>query len=597
MEGKEDKQWFNKDEGDSRKKQGSSSRPSEQQRKKKSRSKTNAKRRREFDKSKTPGPVGGKKAPQMKTPAPSGNNVRKNAPSSGNKAQVRDQRPATKKQGAPAPAGRPKPGVPSKAASSKKPATKKKFKFAKLTGKKNKNTKPVKKDTNVKDTDKDTTVVIVPPVDTYKEGKKKRAKKANLRNGIVSFLLIIMAVTVLMFVVHHLFNYIAVKPQLSFISEGSIEHTIGARAIIVRKEEVIASGVSGDLVTQAAEGSRVAKDQSIALVVPDGMQSTVDNLRNTQSQISDVQQELIENGEADGASAIYNEINGSVEPIIDMMRTDAMNGNISDMSSYSSSITVLLSQRESELSELDFDDERLSVLRSTAQSYEEQLENSSARIRASKPGIISFKLDGQEGELSFDMLLSADPSEIRERINSSTGIITSDLFIDPGEAVARIASNEKQYIACFLSGSSASPAAFEVGSLHTINVGSEGISIGKCKVERVESTNDGLLVVFSTTRYVEELLDLRTVDIEVVINESTGLRVPVGCLVNPDYNRQVATIYVNNEGFADEVDVLIVDNDREFAIIQPIGDNTVPNMQTVIITNPSSIKPGEKVEN
>ena len=597
MEGKEDKQWFNKDEGDSRKKQGAASRPANQQHKRKNQSKNNAKRRREFDKSKAPGPVGGKKAPEMKTQAPSGKPVRKNVPSSGKPAPVKDQRPAAKKHGTPAPAGIPKPGASKQSPSAKKPVSKKKFKLAKLKGKKNKDTKNINKDTKAKNAASDTTVVIVPPVDTYKEGKKKRAKKANLRNGIVSFLLIIMAVTVLMFVVHHLFNYIAVKPQLSFISEGSIEHTIGARAIIVRKEEVIASGVSGDLVTQAAEGSRVAKDQSIALVVPDGMQSTVDNLRNTQSQISDVQQELIENGEADGASAIYTEINGSVEPIIDMMRTDAMNGNISDMSSYSSSITVLLSQRESELSELDFDDERLSVLRSTAQSYEDQLESSSARIRASKPGIISFKLDGQEDELSFDMLLSADPSEIRERINTSTGIITSDLFIDPGEAVARIASNEKQYIACFLSGSNATPAAFEVGSLHTINVGSEGISIGKCKVERVESTNDGLLVVFSTTRYVEELLDLRTVDIEVVINESVGLRVPVGCLVNPDYNRQVATIYVNNEGFADEVDVLIVDSDREFAIIQPIGDSTVPNMQTVIITNPSSIKPGEKVEN
>lgn len=601
MEGKDNQQWFNKDEGDSRKKQGGNRRPQNQNRKGKNAGKNGAPRRGDNrDKSKTPGPVGGKKAPAMKPSEP--NAPKKNAPRRPDAKPQGNHKASASKQQAPrknSPAQQPKTYAPqgAKPVQNKKPA-KKRFKLAKLTGKKNKAVKPEKKSAVTKSSASEPAVtVVVPPVDSYKEGKKKRAKKASLRNGIVSFLLILMAATVLMFVIHHLFNYIAAKPELSFISEGSIEHTIGARALIVRHETVVPSGSSGDLVTQVAEGSRIARGQNIAMVVPDESQSLVADLRNLQSQISDIQQELIENGQAEGASAIYTEINGSIEPIVDMMRNDAMNGNISDLSSYSSSIMVLLNQRESELSELTFDDSRLRTLRSDAQSVEARLEGSSTMICATEPGIVSYKLDGQETELSFDMLLSADPSDIRDRINSSTGLITSDLYIEPGENVARIAQNEKQYIACFLNGSGATVDSFSVGSLHTINVGSEGISIGKCQVERVESTNNGILVVFSTTRYVEELLDLRTVDIEVVINESNGLRVPMGCLVNPDFDRDVATIYVNNEGFCDSVDVIIVDSDREFAIITPIGDSSVPNMQTVIITNPSSIKPGEKVEN
>jgi len=267
------------------------------------------------------------------------------------------------------------------------------------------------------------------------------------------------------------------------------------------------------------------------------------------------------------------------------------------MSSYASSLTVLISQRESELSELSFDDERLSELREYAQACENQLERNSSSIITQNPGIISFKLDGLEGVLNFDMMLTADASAIRDYINTSDGIITSDLYIESGENIARIASNEKQYIAAFLDSDAATLDAFAVGSRHTINVGSEGISIGKCIVERAEQTKNGLLVVFSTTRYVENLLDLRTVDIEVVITETTGLRVPIGSLVNPDFDRNIATIYVNNKGFVDEVTVIIADNDREFAIITPSGDSSVPNLQTVIVSNPSSIKPGEKVEN
>lgn len=600
MEGKENKQWFDRDEG-------GSGRPSGRNRKKKNSAVKNSSRPKEYNKSKTkaPGPVGGKKAPAPKTHSASSAPVNKNRSvnQSGRAEASRKQAPSpsANKHGSnvkatsakPSSANPSSPKASNKKASAKKAAPRKRFSFLKFNSKKTKS----KDKTSNNPANEVQTTVIVPPVDSYKEGKKKRAKKSSLRNGIVSVLLILMAATVLMFVIHHLYNYIAAKPETSFISEGSIEHTIGARALIVRHESVVASGTTGDLVTQVAEGSRVARDQSIAMVVPEQSQTLVADLRNLQSQISDIQQDLIENGQAEGAGAIYNEINGSIEPIVDMMRADVMNGNISDLSSYSSSITVLLSQRESELSDLTFDDARLRTLRSDAQSVESRLQQSSTMVTATEPGIVSFKLDGQESELTFDMILSADPSDIRTRINSSTGIITSDLYIEQDEGIARIVKNEMQYIVCFLNGSGASLDAFSVGSLHTINVGSEGISIGKCKVERVENTNNGILVVFSTTRYVEDLLDLRTVDIEVVINETDGLRVPVGSLVNPDYDRQVATIYVNNEGFCDSVDVLIMDSDREFAIIAPIGDSSVPNMQTVIITNPSSIKPGEKVEN
>ncbi len=302
-------------------------------------------------------------------------------------------------------------------------------------------------------------------------------------------------------------------------------------------------------------------------------------------------------GNAAGAEDVYERINDSIEPIVNMIRLDAMSGNISNMSSYASSISVLITQRESELSSMNFDDERLRVLRNDEAGYNAQLERRAERIYAPNPGIISYKLDGQEETLSFDYLMNTDPSAIRDVINDSTGVITSDMYINEGEPVARLAQNEEQYITVFLSNGDASAAAFEVDSLHTLNISSEGISIDRCRVVRSVTTGSGLLVVFSTTRYVEDLLDIRTIDIEIVINETRGLKVPVSSLVKPDYNRGVATIYVNNQGFADEVGVIIVDSDREFAIISPIGDSTTPNTQTVIITNPSSIKPGEKVTN
>ena len=426
--------------------------------------------------------------------------------------------------------------------------------------------------------------------------RKKSSRRKALMNSVLAVTLVLAGVLVLLFVVHHLFDYFAVKPNLEFVTNGSIEHTIGARAIIVRDESVIVSDHGGDFVTQAAEGSRVAAGQSIAMVVPADMQTVVDNLRNTQSQISDVQQELIANGSADGADVIYSDINQSLNPIINMLRIDSMSGNISELSSYASSISVLLNQRELELSDIDLDDERLRVLRADERGYESQLENRASVINASEPGIVSFKLDGLETVLNFEVLLNADPGTIRDYIDNAVGVITSDLVVEAGDNVARIASNQEQYIACFLNESDAPSSAFEIGSQHTVIVGSEGLSIGKCIVQRIQPTSNGnYLVVFSTTRYVEDLLDVRSADIEVVITETRGLRVPVSSLVDPDYSRGVATMYINDQGFCNQIGVLIVDYDREFAIVTPMGDGSVPSLQTVYITNPGSVSPGDQV--
>ena len=437
---------------------------------------------------------------------------------------------------------------------------------------------------------------ITPPVKKKNSASHKNARKKALKMVPVVTAIAAAAILVLYFVIFHLYKYFAIKPEFSFISDGSIEHTIGARAIFVRDEIIVKATAEGDLVTQATEGSRVSKDQNIAMIVPQNMETVVTSLRNTQSQISEVQQELIRTGDAEGADSIYDNMDERIEPIIDMIRLDSMNGKMNDISSYSSSVSVLITQREAELSELVFDDERLRTLRSDEAGYESQLQRSASIVKAPSPGIISFRLDGNEERLNFDKFLNMPAEEVKEIISNSEGVITSDLSVKKNEGMARIASNEKQYIAVFLDPDKTAIEAFEVGTKHTINIGSEGISIGKCVVERQVVSGDEVLIVFSTTRYVENLLDLRSADIEIVITESTGLRVPISSLVKPDYDRGIAGLYYNNKGFVDEVSVIIVDYDREFAIIAPIGDSSIPNHQTVIITNPKSVKPGDKVD-
>ena len=539
----------------------------------------------------------------------------------------------------------------------------------------------------------------------------KSAESRAIRNGLLGTVTVIAGLLVLAFVIHHLYDYIAEKPVFSFVTTGSVEHTIGAKALIVRDETIIVSTSGGELVTSITEGSRVAKQQELGIVVPADMQSVVSDLRNVQSQISDVQQEIIAAGGITEAETIYTNYNKNLSSIIDSIRYDSMTGNLSNLASYSSSVNVILDEREDELSNIDFDDERISVLTADENVYENQLEAGASKIYADHPGIASFRLDGLEEVLVYDTFLSMDISEIKGYINSSSGVITSDMSVEAGEAVVRLAQNESQYLAVYLSADDAAITDFAAGTLHDINVRSEGLAIDNCEVVRCESDAGGMLIIFKTTRCVEDLLDKRTVDIEIVISETNGMRVSTSSLVGAEYAPEgtpafclyfdpdsgasmdafaegaifnisvvpntktdelgevieqenttvsactvihaestgsggtlvafstmseyknlfklsklytegytltlvdtstglgtsvtsvmcsnysgIASIYVNNQGFVEECRVIVTDHDREFAIIEPSGSSKVPNSKTVIISNPETVAPGDKVD-
>ena len=459
--------------------------------------------------------------------------------------------------------------------------------------------------------------------------------------------------------------------------------------------------------------ARYGGDEFAFAVIGDKkLESEVKNIRLEIEQYADSDPAMTDKPyEVSASLGIAERVIDSNIDIEDMIRYDAMGGNLSNLASYSSSVNVILDERDDEMSKIDFNDERISVLRGDESVYEAQVEKYATNVTAHRPGIVSFRLDGKEQTLNYKEFLLMPVNDIKGYINNSVGAISSDLSVEEGDPVVRIAQNESQYLSVYLSNNDANLSDFAVGTLHDINIRTEGVAIDNCKVVRCENDQSGMLITFETSRCVEALLDLRTVDIEIVITETDGMRVSVSSLVNEVYapkgvscfcvylapsanasadtfgdesmfnvtivpNAQtdeagkaieqqntsvggcsvvykevlpdggmivafstpndysnlkkldklykagyrasfvdtstglsimtdkiivsdysgMASVYVNKQGFVEEVRVILLDNDREFAIIERAGKSSVPNLNTVIITNPKTVKPGDKVE-
>ena len=423
----------------------------------------------------------------------------------------------------------------------------------------------------------------------------KMRKRDSLRAAFNAFLSILILTGMMIIAVLYVEDYVSAKPTYAFATQGTIEHTIGANALVVRNESVINSTHTGALLAQATEGSRVAKNQLLALVIPDGMESTLTDLQNVEQQIVDIERQLMNQGKGVAAKAIFTETNEEIHPIITTIRQDALLNNLNNMTSYSSSIRVLMEKRDTNLKDIDFEDEQLNTLRNSESNLQTQLKNRANSISANEPGIVSYKLDGQEEIITLDLLMNMVDTKCEQLIKDSSSIITGDLQIKQNEPVLRIVQNDEQYFACLLK--NASMDEFKEDSVHVIRIPSEAISIADCIVIRCAVTRDGLMVVFKTSNQVERLLDRRTVDIEIVQTSTSGIRVPVSSLADADYDRGIATIYVNESGYAKGYTVQVKDYDREYAIIAPIDDKqTVPSISTIVITNPSTVKEGDKVE-
>ena len=181
----------------------------------------------------------------------------------------------------------------------------------------------------------------------------------------------------------------------------------------------------------------------------------------------------------------------------------------------------------------------------------------------------------------------------RDTASSTLAPITS---VAEGQPVLRITSSLNQIICLELS--DISPDLFEVGKRYKLTVPQDGITIDECLVLRSEKQNEKWFIVFQTDRKVEWLSDRRTFEAELTVARTTGMKVPIGSLMNVNPETKEGQLLIVQGGYTRISRVLVKDQDREYAIIEPVPDQPYkPVVSTVMVINPTAIEEGEFIGN
>jgi hypothetical protein len=420
-------------------------------------------------------------------------------------------------------------------------------------------------------------------------------RKARNRAFLLSiFVLSIMLVTVLLIIA--VMQQAKPSPRLLFIQAGELAHTVQSTGLVIRSENVYNSPADGLLRPLAAEGSRAAKGQKLALIIPAGKEDELRDLQKCEKDIIDLQTELMNSGKGAGAQAIFAESAASLAAVINLVRGDVTKGDLSNLSAYATSLGVILEQRTAKLSKIDFHDARLDSLLQTRISLESSLGLASGTLYCQKPGIISFRLDGLETLLNEDASLAMTADEIRQYIDDASNQAPDGTTIAKDQPVLRISASLYQNLVFLLPDTDAS--LFKKDDYASIKIPTDGVIIENCRIIRSEAAGTAALVVFRTDRKVEWLSDRRTVQAELTLSKTQGMKVPLSSLVDYDPQTGAASIEIVVGGYTQACKVNVLDKDREYAIIEGIkGEETQPQVSAIVIANPESIEVGEFIGN
>jgi len=383
------------------------------------------------------------------------------------------------------------------------------------------------------------------------------------------------------------------SPRFAFLQAGTVEHVATARALLVREESILTAPAEGVVKPLVSEGSRVAAGTRVVLVIGEGKETVLQEIRTLEQQIASLQRELMLQGKGQGASAIFDETDQEVSILADLIRKDAAVGSLAHMEAYASSISVLLERRTTRLMAIDFRDSRLLRLHEEKAEKEEALGLDAGSCVAQRPGTVQFSLDGLETDLFPGLLDTIEPGGIAAFLQMGTRRHLQEIPVAGGEPVARIVEGMYQYLAVLLPG--VGPDALSVGTLQEVRLPSEGIVLSPCRVTRSEITQEGLFVVMRTDRHLDRLAGNRTLDVEMVSSSTTGLQVPLAALTERDRDEGTASLHLVSGGIVKKIRVRVLDEDRESAVLEPIGSDSGLVAYAMYLMNPGSLEEGEAI--
>lgn len=337
-----------------------------------------------------------------------------------------------------------------------------------------------------------------------------------------------------------------------YIEMGKIQEEETGVGYIIRDETVLKGKNYKNGIEQIkTEGEKVAKDEEIFRYYSNNEKNLVEKISELDTKIDEAMSKEDKKPFSADTKTLEEQIDTKISELYGESNLSIIQNNkqnINDNMTKKAKITGELSPSGSYLKKLI--DER--------SKYEKELNSGSEYLKATKSGVVSYRVDGYEDVLTPDDF-SKYTKEFLEELNLRTGQI-----IPSSNESGKIIDNYVCYIVSVLNSNYAKEA--EVGDEVELRLPS-GTEVSAI-IEYKTVEDDDCIITFKLDKKVEELINYRKMSFSIIWWSANGMKVPNSAITKEQKGENELTYITRTRlNYQDKILVKILKTNEKYSVV------------------------------
>lgn len=295
--------------------------------------------------------------------------------------------------------------------------------------------------------------------------------------------------------------------------QKAVYHQKKAKCGYVIREEQIIDSTNEKIQPIKNEGEKVSAGSPIFKYYNVDEQKINSQINELNTKI----QEALE-GKTDLPSSDVKALEMQIENQIDNLKNE---NNMQDILEYKNNISSYVVKKAKIAGSLSSAGQYINDLISQRNALEQTLNDGAEYVSCNISGVVSYRIDGLENELTVDKLDSLTTDYLKS-LNLTTGQI-----VTKSENKAKVINNFKCYVAITFNSEEANKA--KEGDEITLRLSSQEET--KAKVYTIKNEGSNKLIIFEITDGVENLINYRKISLNVIWWKYSGLIVPKNSII------------------------------------------------------------------
>jgi len=379
---------------------------------------------------------------------------------------------------------------------------------------------------------------------------------------------------------------------------GDIQDSINLEAVIVRDEVVLNSPIGGKCIIEINEGEKVRTNDRIATVLNQSSEKLLEDLKVLDIKIIEAQRKRNENLElfSEDLKKLEKEIEERLKEII---RLESSN-ELSKCIQIKEEVDELIQKKATIAGSLSKPDNHIQSLLNEKSNLQRRIKENTRDIKSSLAGIVSYTIDGYEDVLSPARISELTPKDIEKIEDRGIQKALEEVGVEQGKPFAKVITDIDYYLIMVLDSKSAKE--YKIDDNIEIRLNDFNKVITGSVFYRSNNMDGKCILSVKVSNALSETATMRKLNIDLIKNRYSGLKVPLKSLKNIDMENKTAELCLVKANRARFVKVEIVGKNEEFAIIKNVDLSKMASsngysvsLYSSYIVNPINIEEGQTI--